>query len=46
MGHEQTYRQVRAMSVIPLKADIHQGGLRVRFVPIADFDVEPEFVVC
>ena len=24
------------MSVVPLKADIYQGGLRVRFVPQAD----------
>jgi hypothetical protein len=34
MGHEQTSRHVRVMSVIPLKADIHQRGLHVRFVPI------------
>ena len=38
MGHEQTSRHVRVMSVIPLKADIHQRGLHVRFVPIADMD--------
>ena len=30
LGHEQTSRHVRLMSVIPLKADIHQLGLRVR----------------
>ena len=36
LSHEQTSRHVRVMSVIPLKADIHQGGLRVRFVPKAD----------
>ena len=30
MGHEQTSRHVRVMSVIPLKADIHQRGLHVR----------------
>jgi hypothetical protein len=36
MGHEQTSRDVRVMSVIPLKADIHQRGLHVRLVPIAD----------
>jgi len=33
IGHEQTSRHVRVMSVLPLKADIHQRGLRVRFVP-------------
>jgi hypothetical protein len=33
LGHEQTSRHVRVMSVIPLKADIHQRGLHVRFVP-------------
>ena len=30
LGHEQTSRHVRVMSVIPLKADIHQRGLHVR----------------
>ena len=30
MGHEQTSRDVRVMSVIPLKPDIHQRGLHVR----------------
>jgi hypothetical protein len=35
-GHEQTSRHVRVMSVIPLKADIHQRGLHVRFVPRPD----------
>ena len=33
MGHEQTSRHVRVMSVIPLKADIHQRDLHVRLVP-------------
>src|SRR6476659_618423 len=33
LGREQTSRHVRVMSVIPLKADIHQRGLHVRFVP-------------
>ena len=36
VGHEQTSRHVRVMSVIPLKADIHQRGLHVRLVPKAD----------
>ena len=36
MGHEQTSRHVRVMSVIPLKADIQQRSLHVRFVPITD----------
>ena len=38
MGHEQTSHRVRVMSVIPLKADIYQHGLHVRFVPEADID--------
>ena len=36
VGHEQTSHHVRVMSVIPLKADIHQRGLHVRLVPTAD----------
>jgi hypothetical protein len=36
LGHEQTSRHVRVVSVIPLKADIHQRGLHVRLVPLAD----------
>ena len=35
-GHEQTSRHGRVMSVIPVKADIHQRGLHVRLVPLAD----------
>jgi hypothetical protein len=30
LGHEQTSRLIRVMSVIPLKADIQQRGLHVR----------------
>ena len=33
LGHEQTSRHVPVMSVIALKADIHQRGLHVRLVP-------------
>jgi hypothetical protein len=36
LGHEQTSRHVRVMSVIRLKTDIHQRGLHVRLVPQAD----------
>ena len=36
MGHEQTSRHGRVMSVIPLKADIHQRGLHVRLVPLTN----------
>ena len=36
LGHEQTSRNVRVMSVVPLKADIHQRGVHVRLVPKAD----------
>ena len=39
LGHEQTSRHVRVMSVIPLKADIHQRGLQVRLVPITDISL-------
>jgi len=35
LGHKQTSRHVRVMSVIPLKADIHKR-LYVRLVPKAD----------
>ena len=34
MDHQQTSRHVRVMTVIPLKADIHQRGLQVRLVPL------------
>jgi hypothetical protein len=36
MGHEQTSRNVRVMSVIRLKADIHQREWHVRLVPLTD----------
>jgi hypothetical protein len=39
LGHEQTSRNVRVMSVIPLKAEIHQRGLYVRLVPKADMAI-------
>ena len=42
LAHEPTSRHVRVMSVSPLKADIHQRGLHVRLVPIADM---PQFVL-
>jgi hypothetical protein len=38
LGHEQTSRHVHVMSVIPLKADIHQRGLHVHLVPKADIE--------
>jgi hypothetical protein len=46
MGHQQTSRPVRAMSVSPLKADIHQRGLHVRFVPKADSRRDAERMIC
>ena len=37
LGHEQTSRQnVRAMSVLPLKADVLQREWHVRLMPIAE----------
>src|SRR6476620_6454810 len=36
LGHEQTSRHIRVMSVITLKADIHQRGLPVCFMPMGD----------
>jgi hypothetical protein len=36
LGHEQTSRHVRVMSVIPLKGDIRHCVEHVCFVPIAD----------
>jgi hypothetical protein len=41
MGHEQTSCNVRVTSAIPLKADIHQRGLHVRFVPRTTFSDDP-----
>ena len=38
LGHEQTSHHVRVMSVIPLKADIHQRGWHFRLVPEADLE--------
>ena len=36
VGHEQTSRDVRVMSVIPLKADMFSVEIDVHLVPIAD----------
>jgi len=36
LGQKQPSHHVRLVSVNPLKADIHQRGLHVRLVPIAD----------
>jgi hypothetical protein len=36
LGHEQTSRHVRVMSVIPLKVDILKRGLHVCLVPKVD----------
>ena len=36
MGHEQTSRDVRVMSVIPLKADMLIVGMNVCYVPCVD----------
>jgi hypothetical protein len=33
LGHEQTSRNVRVMSVIPFKTDIRQRERHVRYVP-------------
>jgi hypothetical protein len=41
MGHEQTSRNVRVISVLPLKADIRQREWHVRYVPQADIQLEP-----
>jgi hypothetical protein len=38
LGHKQTSRDVRVMSVLPLKADIRQREWHVRYVPIADIE--------
>jgi hypothetical protein len=40
MGHEQTSRHAPVMSVIPLKADIHQREWHVRYVPEADIPAQ------
>jgi hypothetical protein len=36
LGQKQTSRHARVMSVLSLKADIHQRGLHVRYVPATD----------
>jgi hypothetical protein len=40
LGQEPTSRHVGVMSVIPLKADIHQRSLHVRLVPETDIQGE------
>ena len=39
LGHKRTWRQVRAMSAFPPKADIPCREQHVRFVPIGDIAV-------
>jgi hypothetical protein len=41
MGHKQTSRHARVMSVLPLKADIRQREWHVRYVPEADITRGP-----
>ena len=36
LGQKQTFRNVRAMSALPPKADMDQQGRDVRYVPKAD----------
>jgi hypothetical protein len=43
LGHKRKWRHARVMSVIALKADIHQRGLHVRFVPLADIVLAQPF---
>jgi hypothetical protein len=38
LGQKRTLQDVNAMSALPPKADIPDGELNVRFVPIADID--------
>ena len=47
LDHEQTSRHARVMSVLSLKADIHQRGLHVRLVPLTDTGaLERAFLHC
>lgn len=39
LGHEQTTRDVRVMSDLPLKADIRQRGVHIRLLLQADIKV-------
>ena len=41
--HEQTSRNVRVMSFLPLKADIRQREWHVRYVPTADIVASSTF---
>ena len=36
MGHKRKWCHARAMSALPLKADIRQREWHVRYVPLAD----------
>ena len=40
MGQSRTWRYVRAISALPLKADIRQRGRQVRSVPEAEIERE------
>ena len=38
LGHKQTFRDAKAMSALPPKADMCSALAHVRFVPIADIE--------
>ncbi len=39
LGHKRTWECASGMSALPPKADILQGGVDVRYVPIADIEI-------